>query len=1170
MQAILLHRRRLAGTLLLCLLPLCSPAQQIASAVLVTGQPLSGRQENQKSLKEALSEMETRYRVYLNYEISLVKDKFVNEAVLRENLTLDEALQNLLEPLRLKHERVKKNYYVIYAAENAPETPAGQKTGHQGADHPAGTPGAERTALTLLKPVPASAIQPATLGISGRVTSEAGEALPGVNVLLKGTSTGTTTNAEGQYNLTVPDGGGTLVFSFIGYVTEEVSVGNRTVIDVQLVADIKSLSEVVVVGYGTQAKGNVTGSIASIKAADIQNIPVAQADALLQGKAAGVQVVQNSGTPGAEVFVRVRGTASLRADSRPLYVIDGVPMNNSDRTVLEAGGQRTSALADINPNDIESMEILKDAAATAIYGSRGANGVVLITTKRGKQGAAKFNFNSFYGVQEVWKTFDLLNGEQFVEVLKEARTNRGLSNTTAPYNQIEPTGNTTDYQDQIFRTAPISSYNLSVSGGEGKISTFASLGYFNQQGTIIGQDYDRFSGRLNLDYQAAKKLKIGNSTTYSNSRNARVTNDYSGVSVLANALLRNPNLPVRNADGTYSFDPLLTENPVLLANEITFNSNQKRLISNFYAEYQIIEGLTLRSTFGFDNLTDRVERFVPSFVIQTGGAARAEAVAVDNFTWVNDNTLSFTRTFGSHSVSALAGIGIQKNRTAFLQTGGNTAGSNIITTVAVANPDIPQHNISDWALLSYFGRVNYSFKDKYLLEGSFRVDGSSRFGENNRYGVFPGVSAGWRLIEEGFMRGMPFVSDLKLRAGIGVTGNQEGLSNFGSLALYNTGQNYDGRPGIAQANVPNPNLSWESSTTTNVGLDVAFFNNRVALTADAYLKKTKDLLFVRNLPWTSGFWDISNENVGTMENRGLELALSTRNLTGAFKWTTDFNISFNRNKITSLPVNGEAGSDLVFELPDAYGAEGPFSIYRVGESVGNFYGYQYLGVYARDEDVPTAANDPEDAIDDFYEKGVRGGDPIFLDVNGDYNYSRQDDRVLIGNALPKHTGGITNSFSYKGVDLSVFLNWSYGNDIYNMTRAALTGMIDDYNQSTEVLSRWRNQGDVTNMPRALYGSNSVSGAAATDASSRYIEDGSFLRVRNVTLGYNLPAALVNRIRLNAVRVYATAQNLYTFTNYSGLDPENQNTGGGLIPTLGVDYLTQPQPRVYTVGLNIGF
>ncbi len=1108
------------------------------------------------SLRDALKKVTNTFGTQFVYDKQLIDGKTTTYSL--DNIAgkpVEEILKGLLYSNNLVFLYVKPNYYSIVPKDRV---------------------GTENQVETNQIPVSQSAISgnasAATnrerIRITGTVTDSGGKGIPNATVTERGTNNSTTTNNDGSFVISVNGTTSVLSVSSVGYEPKEITVGTQNNIAITLAATAAILEDVVVVGYGTQSKKDITGSISSVKAQDIRDIAATSVNALLQGKAAGVQVVQSSGTPGAEIFVRVRGTASLRADSRPLYVIDGVPMNNINGTLLDAGGQRTSALSDINPNDIESMEILKDASAAAIYGARASNGVVLITTKRGKSGNAKFSFDSYYGVQETYKTFDLLNGEQFVEVLKESRTNRGLSNTIAPFNQVTVTGKNTDYQKEVFRTAPIANYNLSVSGGDAKVNTFVSLGYFTQQGTIIGQDYGRFTGRLNLDYKATQNLKIGNSTTYSNATNARVANDFSANSILGNALVRNPNLAVRNDDGTYSVDPLQTENPVLLANEITFNSNQKRIISNFYAEYRILEGLSVRSVFGIDNLTDRLERFVPGFVVNRNGVSEAQAVSTDNFTWINDNTINFNKNIGDHSFSALAGFGMQQNKSSFLQAGGNTTGSNIITTIAVANPSIPNHDLSGWSLVSYFGRANYNFRDKYLVNGSFRVDGSSRFGANKRYGLFPAVSAGWRIINEPFMERINGITDLKLRVGIGTTGNQEGLGNFGSLALYATGRNYDGRPGIAQSNVPNADLGWESTVTTNVGLDISLLKSRINLTFDAYLKETKDLLFTRQLPWTSGFGEIQNVNVGTMQNKGIEFALNTRNLTGAFSWTTDFNISFNRNKITSLPVNGSAGSDLVFKLPDAYSIEGPYSIYRVGQPVGSFYGYKFLGVYARDEDVP---REPKDASGrSFYDKGVRAGDPIFLDVNGDASYDRQFDRVLIGNALPIHTGGLTNNFSYKGIDLSVFMNWSYGNDIFNVTKAVLTSATDDFNQSTDVLRRWRKPGDITDIPKALYGSNSVSGATATDANSRFIEDGSFLRVRNVTLGYNLPASILKKAKIASSRIYVSAQNLFTFTNYSGLDPENQNTGGGLVPTLGVDFLTQPQPRVYMVGINLGF
>lgn len=1136
------YPRRFFGLLLLGSLwaPFC-PAQVVLANNRAVHQVLPRvRSERTQTLRQALKTLETRYRVRFGYETTLTDGREA-PAVLPESLPA--ALDALLTPHGLTYERVGESLYILRPKKG--EEP--------------------------------SAVAAPDRRVTGLVTSaDANQPVAGVNVTVKGTTRGTSTNAQGRYTLDVPDGATTLVFSFVGYATQEVALGSQTTVEVKLVPAEQSLSEVVVVGYGTAQQRDLTSSITSLKSKDLQNQPVTSPDALLQGKAAGVQVVQNSGTPAGEIFVRIRGTASLLGETRPLYVVDGVPLNNFGGTVLDAGGQRQSALADINPNDIESIDILKDAAAAAIYGARGSNGVVLITTKRGKSGKARFNFDAYTGVQSVTKKLDLLNGDQFVELLRESLTNRGRNPLTEfPFSEVKPTGTNTDYQNEIFRTAPISQYNLSVAGGNDRVSTFASLGYFKQQGTIIGQDYKRYNLRVNLDYQATDRLKIGTSTLLSHALTNRVANDFSGYSILANALTRNPNLPVRNPDGTYSVDILQTENPVLLANEIQARSTQNRVIANLYAEYQILKNLTFRTTFGVDNLDDRQERYVPSFVVARQNRAEAFAVNSGQFTYLSDNTLTYRQAFGAHTVSVLAGVGFQKSESNFLQTGGQTAGSNIIKTIAIADPYIPIHILSQWALLSYFGRASYSYRDKYLVDASFRIDGSSRFGANKRYGVFPALSVGWRVSEEPFLQNSTLFSDVKFRAGYGVTGNQEGLGgDYPALALYGTGRNYDGNPGIGQANIPNPDLGWESTAAANAGLDVSLLNNRVSLTTDVYLKRTTDLIFERQLPYTSGFGGIGNANIGAMENRGVEFTLNTVNVpgagsAGAFKWTTNFNISFNRNRITSLPNNGRLGSDFIFKLPDTYGVEGPYSIYRVGQSVGNFYGYRYLGVYATDADVPRLP-DTNNAITDLFERGVRAGEASFLDVNNDGFISRADDRLLIGNALPKFIGGLTNTFSYKGLELSVVMNWSVGNQIYNMTRAVLTGMVDDFNQSTEVLRRWRKPGDVTDMPKALYGSSSLSGAAPTDVSDRYLEDGSFLRFRNVTLGYALPPRLIGRIGLNSARMYLSGQNLITITNYSGFDPESQNTGGGRIPSLGVDYLTQPQARVITLGLNVSF
>jgi TonB-linked SusC/RagA family outer membrane protein len=996
------------------------------------------------------------------------------------------------------------------------------------------------------------------------------EPIIGANILIEGTTIGAVSDVDGRYSIDVQNNNTVLVVSFIGYNSERVVTNGQTVLDFNLVPDIKKLDEIVVIGYGVSKRKDLTGSISSIKASEIQGISATSAEALLQGKAAGVQIIQNSGTPGGDVFVRVRGSGSLMGESRPLYVVDGIPMNNVTSQFIDGGGQASSGIASINPNDIENIEILKDASSTAIYGSRGSNGVVLITTKKGKSGNAKFNFSSSYGLQSTPKKLELINGQDFVSLVREELTNVNRNPDVFPYNEMVVSPVSTNWQDAIFRTAPVADYNFSVTGGNEKLSAFLSMGYHNQEGTIIEQQYKRYTGRLNVDYQAMKRLKIGMNVSSSFSENNKVPNDYSTYSVLANALLIDPNVPVYNEDGTYGKDRLLTrENPVLMAKEITYDSHQKRLIANMYAELSILEGLKFKSTFGVDNASTREERFVPSFVLFRRGNAEATALNQEVLTVVNENTLNYLKTIGEHSFTLLGGLSFQESKSSWLSTGGQTAGSDLITTIAITNPYIPSHSLSSWGLLSYFGRVNYNFRDRYLADASFRVDGSSRFGENKRYGTFPSASVAWRVSNESFLTGIKWITDLKLRASIGATGNQDGLPDFPSLALYGSGRNYDGMPGISQNNIANIDLGWESTVQTNVGIDVTLFDGRVSFFADLYNKKTTDLIFPRDIPWHTGFSRIDRVNLGNMTNKGLELSLSTKNFAGKFKWNTDFNISFNKNEITSLPDNGPSGSDFIYKANDSQGAEGPYLIYRVGEPIGSFYGFKFNGVYANDSDVPRT---PVDAGGkNLYDKGVRGGDAIYEDVNQDGSILRANDRLIIGNALPKHTGGITNTFSYKGLDLSVFMNWSYGNDIYNMTRAVLEAMAVENNQSVTTLNRWKTQGQITNVPRAWYGASAVGGAANTDVSSRFLEDGSFLRLRSVTLGYQFPTSLIEKFKITSLRVYVTGQNLYTFTNYSGYDPESQNIGNSVTqPTLGVDYLTQPLPRIVMFGLNIGF
>lgn len=984
--------------------------------------------------------------------------------------------------------------------------------------------------------------------ITGTVTTK-GQPMPGVTVAVKRLKGGTITDANGRFTIKAGDNA-ILIFSMVGFVKQEVPVGTKTSISVELVEESTSLNEVVVVGYGTQTRKDLTSSVSSIKGEDIARVPVTNLDAAVQGKVAGVQVVQNSGAPGDETYIRIRGNGSLFGENRPLYVIDGVPMNNIPAGVSPLGGdgQRITATNDINPNDVESIEVLKDAAATAIYGSRAAAGVILITTKKGKSGRARFNFNAYTGVATVTKRLPLLNGDQYVDLITEERANANLPADPA----IVKTGTNTNWQDAIFRNAPISEYNLSVSGGDKNITHYLSFGYLDQTGTVVGrQHFKRLNGRVNLEYKATDNLKIGISINGMHSLNNRIDNSFSGQSVLANALIYNPNYPIYNANGGYYYDVnRRATNPVMLANNLRFASVVDRYVGNVFGEYTILPNLKFRTSFGMDNQGIQDDRY-QSTEINNQSAATGAADFFTQMLWLNENTLTYTANLPKgHSLSGVIGESTQVTSIRRIGAAGNTSATDLIEAITgFTNRTEASDYLSKSGLLSYFGRINYNYQDRYLVQVAARIDGSSRFGNNQKYGFFPTISGGWRISNESFMKNQHFIDDLKLRASIGVSGSQEGLGNdFPSLATYATGVNYGTEPGIAASTLSNKDLSWEATTQTNVGIDLSLFNSRVNITVDAYLKQTNRLIFKLDLPYTSGFARTNGANIGKLQNKGIDINVSTDNIRGKFRWSTNYNMSFNRNKITNLPqlVAGDpSSSDFTESLPGLYGTTLPTSIYRVGEAVGSFFGYKSLGV------------------------NPATGNMIYQDTNGDGKINAAD-RVIIGNALPKFTGGFTNTFSYKGFDLSVFLYFSYGNQVYNQTRAILERMAGYNNGNSTVLGRWTPSNTNTNVPKAIFNDPLVTNSLTNgEMSSRWVENGSFLRLKNITLNYNLPSSFLKRMRIQSAKVFVSGQNLALWTKYSGYDPEAQNQSVKN-SQLGIDYAVQPQPRTISAGINVSF
>ena len=940
------------------------------------------------------------------------------------------------------------------------------------------------------------------------------ESLPGATITIKGTSNGTVTDLDGGYKLQAkPED--VLVFSFVGLTSQEVLVGQKTVIDATLEFDVKKLGEVVVIGYGSTSEKLVTGSITQVSAEDLQIAGNAGLDGALQGKAAGVQVTQNSGTPGSAISVLVRGSNSITAGTQPIYVIDGVVMTTGNFGQIGFEGQGINALSDINPSDIESVSVLKDASATAIYGARGGNGVVLITTKSGKTGKTNITLDAYTGVQSLRNKLPLMNAREFTEYLD-------------PNSEIAAQVVNTDWQDEVFRVAPINSVNLSATGGHDRTKFYIGASLFDQEGILIGTDYRRINGRMNLNHEVSKKLSLELKMGITSSENNRVPGDQTINGVLPNAISKPPTHAVRDSSGNY-VETGFWDNPVAVGNEAVNIASSFRNLTNAKATWTPITGLALSTQFGLDQYNLDERRYEPT---TTRRGANSNGIGISGKTDVRRitqmSTASYQFTLGTATdINFLAGYSFEiENQNWNSIRAINFPSDNLEYLQSAGTNEEFTSGALDKGLNSYFGRLSVNHQNKYLLTLSLRRDGSSQFGPNNQYGNFPGASAAWRISEESFFDAVPVISDLKLRVGYGVTGNDQ-IPSFRFINAYASGFNYRLNPGTAPSYMPNEDIQWEQTTQYNAGLDVGLLSDRLSLTADLYYKQTNELLLDRPLPGSAGFTTVL-ANIGSLENKGLELAVSGAVLEGPLKWNTNFNISFNRNKITSLyqdqPITeiGRGNNAVI-----------------VGEPVGSFYMYESLGV------------DPST------------GNLVFRDV--DFNgVIDGDDRTIVGDPNPEFTGGITNNLSYAGFDFSIFFQFVVGNDIYNGVRQYGENMTnaESDNQFTTVNQRWMKPGDRAPIPKK-------DGLFNNDITSHYIEDGSFLRLRNVSLGYTIPNKLTSQIGISKLRVYVTGQNLWVLTDYSGYDPE-VNYSGISATRAGTDFFTYPQPRTIMGGINLKF
>jgi TonB-linked SusC/RagA family outer membrane protein len=974
--------------------------------------------------------------------------------------------------------------------------------------------------------------------VSGKITSsEDGSALPGVSIQVKGTMRGTTSDADGNYRVNA-SAGSRLVFSFIGFIRQEIDIKNQSSVNIVLQADATSLNEVIVTGYGVSTrKRDVTSAIAIVGGKSIENLPIQTLDRALQGRAAGVQVTALSGQPGGGIQVRVRGTGSINGGNDPLYIVDGVQVASGGLS----GQASSNVLASINPNDIESIEVLKDAASAAIYGAQGANGVVLVTTKRGRQGRTQFNLSIQEGVNDRLKTLDVLTAAEFAQLKIEGFVNRASATNanieTARANAISQYGDpatvqNTNWQDAVFRQGRLRTYDLSARGGDGKTNFFLAGSYNLQEGQIIKSDFRRGTIRLNLDHQATKKLKIETTLNLSATKQNGAVADGAFInSPFFAAALILPNQPIYKEDGTYNapLSGTFSYNPLQSVQYETRQNVTVQTVSNLAVNYEIIPGLNFRSFYGIDYSNNRDDNYrdpiVPQFSSTGGSATVANRYTLN---WNTNQTLNYAHTFAEkHKLNILLGGEYrQEIRETVSATGQGFPNGLFTTLAAAARPITTTGTYTIWKIGGIFTSANYSFGEKLLLGGSLRYDGSSRFGANNRYGFFPAGSIGYRISEEPFLKNSTVLSDLKVRFSYGAAGNAGGntVDNFASRSLFGLGGQYLDLPGIRPSQLGNNNFSWEVARTANVGLDYSLFNGRVSGSIDAFRKVNSNLLLSRPLPNDSGFGSIF-ENLGKVENKGIEVELNHVNVEGGpsgFRWVTRWNATFQKNTILELlPGQDRIGTD-----------------YFVGKPLRTFWYPTYAGVNPAD------------------------GRSMWLDSLNNITYTLQarDSRIQ-GTALPKGYGGVTNTFSYKGLTLEVFFQSQWGNKILNnngffMESSASAG----WNNLNSQLRRWTTPGQITDVARPYEGGTEPGSSSIQTFSSKHIENGSYVRLKQVTVSYDLPLALISKIKLRQVRFFAQGLNLLTFTSYTGLDPEIDGTEIG----------RYPQSKQFTGGIQIGF
>ncbi len=1142
------------------------------------------------ALREALLKIKAMYQVDILFEESIVSGIEIDSDLIRYRMdNVEDMLAKVLKELNLRFKKIKKNSYVIIDAKK-PESRGAKEIKSFSANTGLGRSFEQIVATESSKTTAGNYESIAAMIVTGTVTDENNKPLSGVNIMVKGTNRGVVSNSEGKFSIEVNNEKDVLVFSYVSAETQEITVGPRTNVLVVLKAASAVLQDVVVVGYGTQSQRNLTGSVASVKSEQIRQVPVMSPEQALQGRAAGVQVMQSNGAPGGVAQVQIRGVNSTNAGRNgPLYVLDGIPLfDGGGELSASAASNGTpernlgSPIATLNPNDIETISVLKDASATAIYGARAANGVVVITTKSGRSGKTKVNVDYYYGVQSMAKKIDMQNAAEGMMIRNEA-----LLNTISDFNRFVPAEQFNPYsfsssskfqnsnwQDILFRNAAIQDANVSFSGGTDKLRFLSSSNYFRQEGIFRNTYSQRLSTRLNLDSKISDRFNLGVRFTYANQTGNNVTDNNPFQGTILGALATEQWNQAFNPDGTY-WGPLSNSgfwngrNPVFEADKFIRPIDRKRTSITVFGEYEILKGLKFKSSFGLDNtnLSQRAIQYAlargPLFInsgpdLPSNNTSRASTTNANMTNWVWDQTLNYNKIFGGdHQVDVLLGYSVQQFTTKGIFIRGEGSLNPNLTLVGPNNGQnfIASESFSQGGIVSQFARVNYNYKSRYLLSGTVRRDGSSNFGPENQYGIFPAASIGWRISDENFMNNVSSVADIKLRASHGTVGNQDigafafvprvGASNyvFGATVVN----------GFSPGSLANTTLKWEDNQKTDFGIELSLMKGRVNLIAEYYINRAKGLLLPVSVPSFSGFGSITT-NLGTIENKGYEFTLNTQNIKGSLNWNTSLNLSTLKNTVIDLGLTASGGAQEFFGYQPT-GTTAPVNVTRKGLPIGSFIGWRTDGIFANYAET----------IGYPSQVGIfpMAGDVKYVDIDKN-RIIDNNDREILGSPFPDFYGGFTNEFSYHNFSLNIFANFVVGNKIFNQSRLQREQFLNGAGGIVN-LERWK-PGSTNGNPRLTAGGQSQYNRLT---STRFLEDGSFFRIRNVTLAYEIPAKVLSRYKLQSLRLYTSGSNLLTFTKYKGWDPEINSSGSNVL-SAGIDQTGYPVARTIQVGFNLGF